>query len=122
MMQKERLGDRRSDLRFEIIGQLWGSLETVEPLPLRNVGRGGALVESRLPLPSDSVQGVRLVFQGRASDLQARVRHVTPIVDPEGGERYLIGLEFVTPGEEALARIDHLVAVSSGRGLNSVEA
>jgi PilZ domain len=122
MMQKERLGDRRSDLRFEIIGQLWGSLETVEPLPLRNVSRGGALVESRLPLLADSVQGVRLVFQGRASDLQARVRHVTPIVDPEGGERFLIGFEFVAIGEEALARIDHLVAVSSGRGPNSVEA
>ena len=122
MTLKERLGDRRSDLRFEIIGQLWGSLETIEPLPLRNVGRGGALVESRLPLPLDSVQGVRLVYQGRASDLHARVRHVAPIVGPEGGERYLIGLEFVDAGEEVLTHIDHLVAARAGRRQNSLEA
>ena len=38
MAFKDRLGDRRSELRFEIIGQLWGSLEVVEQLPLRNLG------------------------------------------------------------------------------------
>lgn len=122
MVTKERLGDRRSDLRFEIIGQLWGSLEIVEPLPLRNVGRGGALVESRLPLAADSVQPVRFVFQGRTRDLQTRVRHVIPIVGPEGRERYLVGLEFVEPGEETLADLDRLVAANGGHGSSSLEA
>jgi hypothetical protein len=119
---KDRLGDRRSDLRFEIIGQLWGSLETVEPLPLRNVGRGGALVESRLPLAADTVHGIRLAYNARTSTLQAKVRHVTPIVGPSGAERYLIGLEFVEPEETALEQIDTLVAASGGRSTPNMEA
>ena len=40
---KRRLGDRRVRPRFEIVGELWGTLETVLRLPLRNVGIGGAL-------------------------------------------------------------------------------
>jgi hypothetical protein len=115
MVTKDRLGDRRRDLRFEIIGQLWGSLETVEPLPLRNVGRGGALVESRLPLASDSVHGVRLAYDAHTTTIQARVCHVTPIVSPEGTERYLLGLEFLEPESAALEQIDNLVAASGGR-------
>src|SRR5512136_2179667 len=115
MVSKERLGDRRGDLRFEIIGQLWGSLETVEPLPLRNVGRGGALVESRLPLASESVHGVRLAYDAHTTTIQARVCHVTPIVNPDGMERYLIGLEFLEPEAAALEQIDNLVTASGGR-------
>jgi hypothetical protein len=115
MVSKERLGDRRGDLRFEIIGQLWGSLDTVEPLPLRNVGRGGALVESRLPLAADSTHGIRLAYNARTTTIQARVCHVTPIVSPDGAERYLIGLEFLEPEPVALEQIDNLVAASGGR-------
>ena len=122
MVLKDRLGDRRSGLRFEIIGQLWGTLEAEESLPLRNVGRGGALVESRVALPPDSVHGVRLIYQGRSRELQVRVRHLTPIVSPSGTERYLIGLEFVEPGPEALKQIDVLVAASGGRTPPGVEA
>ena len=114
-MTKERLGDRRGDLRFEIIGQLWGSLEAVEPLPLRNVGRGGALVESRLPLAPEAVHGVRLAYDARTTTIQARVCHVTPSAGPNGIERYLVGLEFLEPGPVALDQIDDLVAASGGR-------
>ena len=108
---KERLGDRRSELRFEIIGQLWGSLETVEHLSLRNLGRGGALVESRRPLTSDTIHGVRLLLGEEPRDVQVRVCHVTPVRVP-GGEHYLIGLEFVEPGSQALEQIDRVLTAS----------
>jgi hypothetical protein len=114
MSPKDRLGDRRGDLRFEIIGQLWGSLETVERLPLRNVGRGGALVESRVPLSAQSVHGVRLLLGEEPSDVKVRVRHVTPVTTP-AGDRYLVGLEFVDLGLPALEQIDRLVASSLGQ-------
>jgi hypothetical protein len=106
---KERLGDRRSDLRFEIIGQLWGSLETVEHLPLRNLARGGALVESRLPLNPEMVRSVRLALGDQVSDIQVRVRHVSA-EKTDGAERFLVGLEFVEPSASALAQIDRIVA------------
>lgn len=106
---KERLGDRRTDLRFEIIGQLWGSLETVEHFPLRNLARGGALVESRAPLNPELVRAVRLAFDNQIHDIQARVRHVTSQIDGDG-ERYLVGLEFIEPSVAALEQIDRIVA------------
>jgi len=113
---KERLGDRRSELRFEIIGQLWGSLETIEHLSLRNLGRGGALVESRRPLTSDTIHGVRLLIGEEPRDVQVRVCHVTPVRVP-GGEHYLIGLEFVELGAPVLEQIDRVLAASlSPRG------
>jgi hypothetical protein len=106
---KERLGDRRTDLRFEIIGQLWGSIETVEHLPLRNLSPGGALVESRLPVNPELVRSVRLAFGDQVNDVQVRVRHVTS-EKVAGGARYLVGLEFVEPSASALSQIDRIVA------------
>lgn len=111
MVFKDRLGDRRSELRFEIIGQLWGSLEVYERLPLRNLGRGGALVESLLPLSADTIHGVRLVLNQRASELQARVRHVRPLREA-AGDRYLVGLEFVDVPPSTLEQIDRIVAAA----------
>lgn len=113
MAYKDRLGDRRNDLRFEIIGQLWGSLEVFERLPLRNLGRGGALVESSLPLSADTVHGVRLMLSGQPSDIQVKVRHVTPLRDG-GADRYLIGLEFVDANAGILDQIDRIVAAAMG--------
>lgn len=114
MAFKDRLGDRRSELRFEIIGQLWGSLEVLEHLPLRNLARGGALIESRVPLNADTVHGVRLMFDDQANDLKVRVRHVTPVREASG-DRYLIGLEFVDPAPGTVEQIDRIVAAAMGR-------
>jgi hypothetical protein len=106
---KERLGDRRMDLRFEIIGQLWGSLETVESHPLLNLARGGALIESRVRLNPDAIRAVRFAFNGTSHDIQVRVRHVTSEAVSDG-ERFLVGLEFVEPSAAALEQIDRAVA------------
>ncbi len=46
MAFKDRLGDRRSELRFEIIGQLWGSLEVDRATPAAE-RRDGAARSSR---------------------------------------------------------------------------
>jgi hypothetical protein len=108
-LRRRRLGDRRTRPRFEIVGQLWGALDTVEPLTLLDLGRGGALVASRVPFPADSVQHLRFTFEGAPADVQARVRHVRA-GEPNEGARYLIGLEFVSLPEEAALQIARLLA------------
>lgn len=108
MTTNRRLGDRRSRPRFEIVGQLWGALETVEPLELRDISRGGVLLESRLPLTPDSVHRLRVAFNDFIADVQARVRHVRTVTKP-AGDHYLIGLEFLHVQQAALDRIDELV-------------
>ena len=98
---KRRIGDRRGKPRFEIVGDLWGSLDTSTSLTLKNLGRGGALLDSPLPLAPDSVHWVTALANGESHAVQLRVRHSTTT---ESGEtpRYLIGVEFLklSPGLE----------------------
>ena len=90
-----RPGDRRGKPRFEVVGQLWGSLETVQPLRPHDLSRGGALVESGVALPLESIQRFRVAFEGVLANLHARVCHVRPAGRPSGPATYLVGLEFV---------------------------
>ncbi len=93
---KRRLGDRRVRPRFEIVGELWGTLETVLRLPLRNVGIGGALFESHVPLAAESIHRLNWQCDGRESAVQVRVRHVRPVESADGERTYLIGIEFLS--------------------------
>ena len=94
--------DRRSSIRFEIVGRLRGSLATAQPVRLQDISPGGALVELSYPLPVDSQHTVQLGAHGHVSVLDVRVRHVRSAIEVG---RYLIGLEFVAPAhvvDEAL--------------------
>lgn len=93
---KRRLGDRRGRPRFEIVGDLWGTLDTVISMPLLNVGRGGALVESSVPLAAESIHHVALTCEGQPTPTSVQVRHVRPITGSDGRQHYLIGLSFLS--------------------------
>lgn len=93
---KRRLGDRRMRPRFEIVGELWGTLETVLRLPLKNVGIGGALFESHVPLAPESIHRLTWKCEDRETAVQVRVRHVRPIESADGERGYLIGIEFLS--------------------------
>ena len=107
-----RFGDRRGHPRFEILGQLWGSLETVESLELQNVSTGGALVESPVSLAVDSIQRLRISYEGTVSDVQARVMHVRTAPTGAGGDRFLIGLEFLSLRSPLADYVERLVAAN----------
>ena len=102
---KERIrGDRRGRNRFEVVGTLPGTLETWHRHRVRNLGPGGALVESAVPLaPGTRVTG-RLSLLGGQRDIKAEVRHT--IENGSGsGRRYLLGLAWsdgARPVDEAL--------------------
>ena len=93
---RRKLGDRRIRPRFDVVGDLFGTLETVLRLPVRNVGRQGALIHSHVPLPLESVH--RLTFESDSQDVSVdvRVRHVEAALSVDGARTYLIGVEFVT--------------------------
>jgi hypothetical protein len=90
-----RLSDRRGRLRFELVGELAASLRTVEVLSVRDISWKGALVESAVSLPVESVQTLRFVSGDLSGEITARVRHVTLADGAEGSELYRIGLEFL---------------------------
>jgi hypothetical protein len=109
---KKRIGDRRGRGRFEIVGSLSGTLETVRHLGVRNVGAGGALVDSSVPLTPGSRVSGRLAFKGHGRDVQARVRHITTLPDRTRGMRYLVGLEW-----EPATQVDDLLRAEPLRAL-----
>jgi hypothetical protein len=116
-----KLGDRRIRPRFDIVGELWGTLETVLPLPLKNVGRGGALLESRVALTAESVHRVMFPAGGDDIAIPVRVRHIRAQTSDNGERTFLIGLEFMTSHPVLLEQIDRWVVEEHG-GVAPVEA
>ena len=90
-----RLSDRRGRLRFELVGELAAVLGTVDPLTVRDISWGGALVESTVPLPVESTQSLRCVFGDRIGEVTARVRRITRTDRADGRWQYRIGFEFI---------------------------
>jgi PilZ domain len=100
------MGDRRIRPRFDIVGDLWGTLETVLHLPLRNVSRGGALIHSHVALPSESMHRLTFNADGQNLSVPVRVSHVDPQVSADGEQTYLIGVEFLSAQPALLTAIE----------------
>jgi hypothetical protein len=109
-MTQTRLGDRREHLRFEVAGQLWASVDFGEQVVLRNIATGGALIETSLPCVAKPIRAAQIAFHERGAELNVIVRHVSPVTgSPDGGTRYLVGLEFVNVSPAQRVDIERLV-------------
>lgn len=111
---RRRLGDRRGRPRFDIVGDLPGSLEAVLHLPLENISRGGALIHSHVALPPESVHTLRLVTDGEAFTTQVRVKHVKKVATGDGERTFLLGVEFVAMHPRLLGMIEKRATAISG--------
>jgi hypothetical protein len=111
---RRKLGDRRIRPRYDIVGDLWGTLETVLRLPLRNVSPGGALIESHVALPAESVHRLTFRCDGQDAAAQVRVRHVKPMVSSDGERVYLIGVEFLSLHPALVGQVERWTAVDGG--------
>ena len=99
------MADRRSRVRFEIVGRLRGTVAADATLRVRNLCGGGALVEAPWPLPLAAPCVVRLDAGAQVATLDAHVRHVRR---DAAESTYLIGLEFAAaeqPAAETFARL-----------------
>jgi hypothetical protein len=77
-----------------VIGQLWGTLELEEPVPVVDIGGSGALLASTEPLVLDSRHALQLTIKGDVISVNAQVRHMRhgSTADPAP---YLVGVEFL---------------------------
>ena len=108
------MGDRRQRPRFDVVGQLAGTLDASVSMALRDVGRGGAQVESFVQLPAGSLHRATFVCDGIEAAVQVCVRHVKAIVSSTGEQRYLIGIEFVSPSPAVLELIERWLMLHGG--------
>jgi hypothetical protein len=113
-----RIGERRLKPRFEVVGgELWGRLETMASLAVRNIGLHGALVFGRAPLPPGSTQMVTADVDGQAEQLRVRVTRCDAASGPAEG--FDIGLEFLALSDRMRRCVEDWVAAG---GLPEVTA
>ena len=103
------LGNRRARVRLEVVGVLWGTLEVTPTARVVNISRTGALIESPLGVPLESIQSVRFTVGGEAVTVDARVRHLRRISTAETPE-YLVGIEFLSTPDALLNSIERLTS------------
>jgi hypothetical protein len=101
---------------------LWGTLETVLRMSLRNIGTGGALIESHVPLPGESIHRLTFSWDGQDTATQVRVRHVERTISEHGQPTYLIGVEFVAVHPALAGEISRRVLSENGEVTTAGEA
>jgi hypothetical protein len=116
----ETLGPRgenvRDEERIEILGELNGEIVVFQPMAIREIGRGGAQVETSFPLQLDSLHELRLTLGDRSVILKARVAHCSISDVDQEVVRYRSGVEFVEPSERVSSAISSFIdAVKEGR-------
>jgi|SRR6476660_7065557 hypothetical protein len=105
---RRRLADRRARPRFEIVGDLAGTVETTARLIICDLSLDGALVRSDVALHAGAELRVTVEWRGAMAPAFVRVRHTRR----EAERSYAAGVEFVAPSRELVA----LIAAVSGNG------
>jgi hypothetical protein len=115
MLARRKLGDRRGKPRFDVVGELPGTLETVLRLTMANIGSGGALLQSHVALAQDSVHKVTLSAGGQDFITPVKVRHVREMTSADGERGFLIGVEFIALDPVLLGHMAQLMGSADGQ-------
>jgi len=108
-------GKRDSD-RIAIFGDLQGEIMVFEPLHIKELSRGGALVETRFPLTIDSLHELRLTLASNSVVLKGRVAHSRISDVDQEIVTYRSGIEFVEPSDRVREVIvEFLDAIKASR-------
>ena len=97
--------DKRDTERILILGDLQGEIMVFEPLQIKEISRGGALVETRFPLAIDSIHELRLTLGARSIVLKGRIAHSRISDVDQEIVTYRSGIEFVEVSEAVRAVI-----------------
>ena len=113
-MQEE--SDKRDSDRILILGELRGEVMVFQPVAIREISRGGALVETAFPLHLDSLHDFRLTLGERSIVVKGRVTHCSISDVEQEGVLYRSGVEFVEPSDRVYTVISEFIdAVVDGR-------
>ena len=110
--------DKRDRERLEILGELHGEIMVFQPLSIREISRGGCLVETAFPLHIDSLHDIRLTLGEQSVVLKGRVAHCRISDVDQELVRYKSGIEFIEPSARIREVIvEFIEAIKAGRRL-----
>lgn len=110
--------DKRDRERIEILGELHGEVMIFQPLSIKEISRGGCLVETSFPLHLNSLHDIRLTLGEQSVVLKGRVAHCRISDVDQEAVHYKSGLEFIEPSERIRGVIvEFIEAIKAGRRL-----
>ena len=110
--------DKRDRERLEILGELHGEVMVFQPLSIKEISRGGCLVETAFPLHLNSLHDIRLTLGEQSIVLKGRVAHCRISEVDQEIVHYRSGLEFIEPSERIREVIvEFIEAIRAGRRL-----
>jgi len=108
--------EKRDRERVEILGELHGEIMVFQPLSIKEISRGGCLVETSFPLHLNSLHDIRLTLGEQSVVLKGRVAHCSISDVDQEVVLYRSGIEFVEPVERVAGVIATFIdAVTNGR-------
>jgi hypothetical protein len=108
--------DKRDGDRIQILGELHGEVMVFQPMAIREIGYGGAQIESTFPLQLDSLHELRLTLGDRSIVVKGRVVHCSISDVDQELVTYRSGLEFIEPSDRVYTVITEFIdAIKDGR-------
>ena len=106
----------RKSERVEIFGEMVGEVMVYQPMAIKEISRGGALIETSFPLQVDSLHDLRLVLGDTSIVVKGRIVHSHICDVDHGGVLYRMGIEFVEPSEHVVEAVGEFMrAIVAGR-------
>ncbi len=100
---------QRDGERIPILGELHGEVTVFQPITIREISRGGAQIETTVPLQLNSLHQFRLVLGDRSIIVKGRVAHCRVSEVDDQGTTYRAGVEFIDLSEPVAAAIAEFV-------------
>jgi hypothetical protein len=102
--------------RIQILGELHGEVMVFQPMAVKELGRGGAQVETRFPFQLDSLHDFRLTLGDRSVIVKGRVVHCSISDVDQEVVTYRSGIEFIEPSDRVYSVIAEFIdAIKDGR-------
>jgi c-di-GMP-binding flagellar brake protein YcgR len=108
--------EKRDRERIEILGELHGEIMIFQPLSIKEISRGGCLVETAFPLHLNSLHEIRLTLGHQSVVLKGRVAHCRISDVEQEIVHYRSGIEFIEPSDRIQQAIAQFIeAIRAGR-------
>ncbi len=110
---------QRDGERIPILGELHGEVTVFQPITIREISRGGAQIETTVPLQLNSLHQFRLMLGDRSVIVKGRVAHCRVSDVDDQGTTYRSGVEFIEMSEPVRTAIAHFVeAIKAARQIS----
>ncbi len=91
--------NKRDTERIQILGELHGEVMVFQPMAIKEIGRGGAQIETQFPFQLNSLHELRLTLADHSIIVKGRIVYCGISDVDQELVTYRTGIEFVEPSD-----------------------